>query len=93
MTRTIGTIMTDLGTSALIHDDETGAYNLRMPNGVAVPVADWTSSTSWRIARRAAQSWYGVLHAYHDTWVLCLRPIRSLETCTSECMPTGDVQA
>jgi len=86
MRRTIGTILGDGDGDPiirLIHDDETGEFVGRMPDGTEEGLSDWSESTDVRDAVEAASTWYGT-RAYHDCWVLCLRPEEPLANCTSE---------
>ena len=85
MMRTIGTIQGTTGeTLSLRHNDQTGELRAYNDAHNSWPIPDWTDNQNWRKARRAAQSLYHTKTALHDSWVLCLRPVKALETCTSE---------
>ena len=84
MTRTLGTINTNKGIAALIHDDQSAEFTANYPDGTSEHLGDYYPTKSWRAARKQAIAWYANTVAYHDSWVLCLRPIRTLQLMKSE---------
>lgn len=83
MQRTIGTIVTSRhGIGQLIHDDITGELICRtITSDLTV---DFPTNKSWRQARKFAERSWGNRLAYHDSWVLCLRPIQALRVMRTE---------
>ncbi len=67
----IGSITTDLGLAYLVHDDETGTYVGRYPDGHEEDLADWSPNTDQAVARAAACSWY-ITSAKYDPWNLVI---------------------
>lgn len=88
MTRTLATISTEKGIAAIQHDDETSELTAVFADGTTETPGDYYPTKSWRNARKQIIAWYGCsmgeTRSYHDTWVLCLRPLRSLEIVRSE---------
>jgi len=82
--RTIATIVTDSGIARLIHDDIEHTLMVKMPDEAAEYVSDYYPTASWRNARKQVIAMYGAGNAYHDSWVLCVRPTAALKHCTSE---------
>lgn len=83
MTRTLGTIETELGIAAIKHNDETGDLTCSVHDGPAEHI-EWTTSKSWRKAYSYVRASYLNERAYHDSWVLCLRPVAVLKNMRSE---------
>lgn len=85
MKRTIGTIVSDgAGVASLIHDSEAQTLVARYGDGREELVGDWYPTSNWREARKQVIAMYGNQVAYHDTWVLCLRPVGALRVSRSE---------
>ncbi len=84
MERTLATIVTEIGIARLVHDSELQTLEAHYPDGHSEAVADWSPVASWRSARKQIIAWYGNNSAYHDDWVLCLRPTRALVISRSE---------
>lgn len=84
MTRTLATISTEKGIAAIIHDDQSMELTGHYSDGSVEQLGDYTPTASWSKARKQIIAWYGNTAAYHDSWVLCLRPIAALKVMHSE---------
>lgn len=85
MVRTIGTIETEKGIASIRHCDQTGDLTCMIHNNREWSDSiDWEHSKSWRKARAYVRDSYSNTRAYHDSWVLCLRPVTALKLCKSE---------
>ena len=85
MIRTLATISTEKGIAAIRHDDESAQLAAYYADGSTEELADYYPTKSWRKARKQVIAWYSNTIGYHDSWVLCLRPLRALQISKSEC--------
>jgi hypothetical protein len=88
MKRTLGTIHTDgKGIGSIIHDSDEKTLILEYVDGgekTSCEISDYRETSSWMQARKQIIAMYANKGAFHDSWVLCLRPIDALRRCHSE---------
>ena len=88
MKRTLGTIQTDgKGIGIIIHNSDDKTLSLEYVEGgekTTCEISDYYPTSSWMQARKQIIAMYANKGAYHDSWVLCLRPVDALRRCTSQ---------
>ena len=84
MKRTLATISTPRGIARIVHDSETMDLTAILPDGIVESLSDYTPTASYMTARKQIVAWYSCRRAYHDTWVLCLRPLATLRIARTE---------
>ncbi len=84
MKRTLATISTEEGIARIEHNSENSELLAIYQDGVVEHISDYYPTKSWMAARKQVIALYANTVAYHDSWVLCLRPTKSLRVSRSE---------